>query len=62
MEHPVASLLAKKRVSKKINYEAVASLGAEDDQDALPPELEAMINVQQQQQSASAGAGASSRR
>ena len=39
-----------KRTSKKINYEAVQLLGNDDDQDALPPELEAMISVQQQQQ------------
>jgi len=39
----VSNHLAKKRISKKINYEAVKMLGNEDDVDALPPELEAML-------------------
>ena len=36
-------LLVKKKVSKKINYDAVQMLGEEQDPDELPPELEAML-------------------
>lgn len=42
-EIAVSNHLAKKRISKKINYEAVKMLGNDDDMDALPPELEAIL-------------------
>ncbi|EWM25303.1 transcription factor iiib 90 kda subunit [Nannochloropsis gaditana] len=46
-EIAVSNHLAKKRISKKINYEAVKMLGNDDDLDAHPPELEAMMSQHQ---------------
>jgi hypothetical protein len=46
VEYTIASHLAKKRISKKINYDTVEMLGGEDNEDALP-ELEAMLSQQQ---------------